>query len=166
MNSVIRIRPCTPDDAPAIVSFTDSLVEQLYFSPRTPLPLSPDAFSEELKKRHMPITLTVDDVPAAHANFMHVGSTCYIGNLVVHQHYRGRGFASDMLRIMEDVALHAYDASRIEIACLEQNLKAGALFVRHGFIPFENRSIQSADGASHVLKMFFKSPRAVSGVAT
>ncbi len=129
MNTAIRIRPYCPEDASVIVSFTELSVEQRYFSSGVQRQLVPQAFSEEMKKRLMPVMLIADGVPVGHDSFIDIGDVCTVGSLIVHTSHRGGRYAQFLLQSLENIT-RMYGASRLDILCKSKNFKARVFFFR------------------------------------
>lgn len=150
------VRPYHAEDAERITKFAQHPTDCLFFFPAASFPLSPATLQLEASRRHRPTVAMSDGLVVGYANFIHVGATCSIGNLIVAPDYRRKGVADSLLLAMEMAALTEYGAGTIAIGCFRQNLPALHLFKKRRYCTTGERRVTAASGNVYELVLMEK----------
>ncbi|WP_378084011.1 GNAT family N-acetyltransferase [Cohnella suwonensis] len=115
--------------------------------PRFVYPLTPDQIVAMLENRHSPtVVLGEADTPVAYANLYDVDaerSSCWLGNVIVSNAYRGHGAARYLLRTMMTLAREKYRLDKMKLYCHNTNTKALLFYCNNGFVPCGSRIIEN-----------------------
>lgn len=143
-------------DLAVIVKFIQSPLDSLYFSPYSAYPPSADCLHALAENRYAPTVALLSGAPVAYSNFIEVGSTCWLGNLIVSHQHRRKGVASMLLRHMEGLARSLFQAREVKLACFDRNLPGNSLFESNDYRHTGARPITLPNGAEHNLTLYSK----------
>jgi ribosomal protein S18 acetylase RimI-like enzyme len=99
-------------------------------------------------------TVAVDrDRVVAYANLYGFRSTrhCFIGNVIVHPEWRGRGVGRRLVEHMVDRAMEAHRIADVRVSCFELNTGAMALYRGLGFESYAREIRRDRGGRTVVL---------------
>lgn len=153
----LQFRAFAPCDAVAIAAMAGDASDAWFFSPSTAHSLSSEAIERLAAQRLSPTTAWLGDNLVAYANFIEVGSTCSLGNLIVAPAYRRRGIASTLLRHMEALAHLRHRAGCMALSCFRLNHAGKSFFKHHGYQLHGTRAHTSPCGEAHLLDLYSKS---------
>ncbi|MBB6732383.1 GNAT family N-acetyltransferase [Cohnella zeiphila] len=145
-------RPLEETDLETISSFPQTAEELFYIGPRFEFPLTPEQIRGMLEGRTNP-TVVVDSLqgnrPVAYANLYDHNpedSSCWLGNVIVSDEYRGRGAAEHLIGAMEDAARNGHGLRRLKLYCHNPNTRALIFYCKIGFRPCGAKTIVNREG--------------------
>jgi ribosomal protein S18 acetylase RimI-like enzyme len=150
------IRPLRFGDAATIVQFPRDVEESLLFFPTAAYPLSSARLLHEAAVRYHPTVVVSGGRVVGYANFINVGETCSIGNLIVAPTDRRNGVAQALLLTLETTAQAEYRARYVEASCFRHNMAALQLFGKCGYSTVGDKVINAANGCSYSLVQMTK----------
>ncbi len=113
--------------------------DELYFMfPKATYPLTIEQFKDVLKDRIAPTVILYEDKVVAYANFYNmVEDSCWLGNVIVSSHFRGKGVSQFLIEVMEKIANTEYGKTKLKLVCHNTNTRGILFYKKHGYIPFD-----------------------------
>ncbi|MBE7680749.1 GNAT family N-acetyltransferase [Paenibacillus sp. P13VS] len=149
MKFVYSYRSLINDDLKDISSFPQSDEELFYVSPQFKYPLTPDQIVKLLENRYEPTVIVhkESDQVIAYANlYDYKGDVCWLGNVIVSNHFRGQGASSYLLETMIMKAKSIYRVKNLLLSCHSTNSRGLTFYHKHGFKPNDMRITNLEDG--------------------
>jgi ribosomal protein S18 acetylase RimI-like enzyme len=128
-------RPATDADLDQVVRFVHNADELFFAFPRAHWPLTREQLAAACAERQGSTLVLLDGQPAGFANFYQSfpGGYCALGNLMVAPWARGRGVASYLVGVMEQLALRDFAARELKVSCFNDNAAGLLLYGRLGY---------------------------------
>jgi len=131
-------RRLQPGDLASVCSLPRNEEELYYMFPKATYPLTPEQIEEALKSRLEPTVVLHGDAVVAYANlYGHDGESCWLGNFIVAQDYRGRGASRYLIETMEAIAKHRLNVRRLRLVCHNTNTRGMLFYHKMGYKPFD-----------------------------
>jgi ribosomal protein S18 acetylase RimI-like enzyme len=134
----LSTRPVSPADIGCISGFPLNREELFFFAPRAEHPLDPGQLRRAMRGRLEPTVVVDRDRVVAFANLygFRFVRHCFIGNVIVHPEWRGRGVGRYLVEHMANRAASAHRITQVRVSCFEPNTVAMALYTALGFAPY------------------------------
>lgn len=136
--SDITFRPAAEADYPGICRLVADPDELFFVYPRGRFPLTAEQL-QELARTRQELTVAVDGLDVvgfANLYDYETGHKAFIGNVVVHRAWRGRGLGRRLVTHMLDLALGKHDLAATHISVFGHNTPAMLLYTHLGFAPY------------------------------
>ncbi|GGG22174.1 GNAT family N-acetyltransferase [Paenibacillus abyssi] len=131
-------RSLQKNDLETICSFPKSEEELYYMFPKATYPLTPKQIEEAVKSRLEPTVVLFNNEVVSYANFYdHDGESCWLGNVIVSQDYRGKVVSQFLIETMESIAKQNMNVNKLKLVCHNTNTRAILFYKKHGFRPFD-----------------------------
>lgn len=149
---MLKHRPYLKSDLQTICSFPQDEEELFYFYPKAVYPVTPEQLQRAIDQRSDSTVIEYDGVVVGFANFYRwEGGICCIGNVVVAPWARGKGVAKYLIQTMLTLASSRHAATKVQIACFNQNTSGLLLYTKLGFEPVNIEVRQARDGKQMAL---------------
>lgn len=152
-NLAYRVRPALEEDYSIICGFTNSELEQFYFSPSSQFPLTVAHIREKMKHRLSPTVVMDQEHIIGFANFYDfvIGDKAFIGNVVVRKQNRRQGVASFLVLKLIYLGFLEHEFKEIHISCFSENLGGLVLYDKLGFKPYALERRRTRTGRTVIL---------------
>ena len=135
---MVQFRPATVEDYPAICNLVTTPQESFLIWPAGCYPWTVEQL-ETLAQQRCELTVVMDgDQLIGFANLYDYVANRYafIGNVVIHQNYRGRGLGRQLVAHMLVLAFDQHRLREVRISVFADNAPALLLYGRLGFAPY------------------------------
>jgi ribosomal protein S18 acetylase RimI-like enzyme len=146
-------REARRDDFAAIAAFPRNAEEQYYMYPRGTFPLDPEQLAREAEGRVRPTVILDGDAVIGYGNLYNVepGSHGWLGNVIIHPGWRGRGAGRFLVETMAGIAGRELGLRELRLVCHNTNTQALRLYWRTGFKPYDLEEPKDANGRMRIL---------------
>ncbi len=149
----VKIRELSQSDLESICQLPQNEREIFFFAPKLAPTLTRDCLAEEFRNREGNTIMEVDGQVIGFANLYDVvpGQEAWIGNLIIHPSYRGRGRGKALVEAMVAKAVELYQIGEIKLSCFESNEAALQFYKRLGFAIFAQEARKDPWGKAQFL---------------
>lgn len=136
MNLINRIS--NTDDLKTIVELPENEMALFYMFPKATYPLSAEQLEKVIKNRFESTVFILDKKIIGYANLYLYKDEKepYIGNVILSQKYRGRGFGKEIVQTMIQKAKEKFKTDSIKIAVFKSNTNVYGMYKSLGFEEF------------------------------
>ena len=126
-------------DLEIICRFPQDETELFFMYPKSVFPLTIEQLKTAIDSRYDSTVILSNNAVVGFANFHEVinDQYCSIGNVIINPAFRGKGFGTGLIKIMENIAVKKYKVKEIHISCFNQNVTGLLLYSKLGYTPFE-----------------------------
>ncbi|WP_371262948.1 GNAT family N-acetyltransferase [Paenibacillus sp. OV219] len=140
-------RSLEASDLAIICTFPQHAEELQYFFPSATYPLTPEQIIEKVQTRQEPTCILFDKEVIAFANLYQTEEeSCFLGNVIIAPAFRGRGAAAFLLETMTQLAKARFGVNVMKLICQSTNTRGLVFYRKHGFLPVDLFSKQTATG--------------------
>jgi GNAT superfamily N-acetyltransferase len=134
----LSARSILPEDFDCICRFPRDREELFFFAPRAPYPLAAEDLRRALRGRLEPTVVVDRNRVVGYANLYGFRSLrhCFVGNVIVHPGWRGRGVGHFLVEHMVDKASADHRIAEVRVSCFEANRPAMRLYAALGFVAY------------------------------
>ena len=147
-HDMYQFREATEKDFEAICQLVTNKEELFLMHPNGTYPFTV-AQIQELSRIRKELTVAVfEDRIIGFTDFydFNVDKFAFIGNVIIHRNYRGRGIGRQMISHMVKIAYEKYKLPEIRISAFNQNAPALLLYSSLGFVPYAIEENQDLNG--------------------
>lgn len=128
-------RAATADDLDEVVRFVRNADELFFAFPRAHWPLNREQLAAAYAERQGSTLALLDTRAGGFANFYQCvpGEYCALGNLMIAPWARCQGLAQYLIGVMEQQALHKFQARELKVSCFNHNTAGLLLYTRLGY---------------------------------
>lgn len=144
----LQLRPATAADYPAVCDLFADADELFLVCPRNQFPLTVEQL-EQINCDRIDLTVAIyGDLVVGFANLYNVvpRERAFIGNVIIHRDYRGRGWGKQLLHYMMSRVANHHQLPQIHISVMNSNTPALLLYARLGFQPYAMDIVQTPHG--------------------
>jgi len=143
-----HVRNAVHEDFAKVAAMPQNADELYYMFPRGKFPASPQELEEVALARKSPTVITVDGEIAAYCTLYDVveGKRAWLGNVIVHPDYRRSGVGTFMLAAMKHIAHTEHRAASLHLVCHNTNTGAMLFYYKHGFKPYDIKTMTDYRG--------------------
>lgn len=136
MNLINRIS--NTDDLTTIAELPENKMALFYMFPKATYPLSAEQLEEVIKNRFESTVFILNKKIIGYANLYLYKDEKepYIGNVILSQKYRGRGFGKEIVQTMIQKAKEKFKIDSIKIAVFTSNTNVYSMYRSLGFEEF------------------------------
>jgi ribosomal protein S18 acetylase RimI-like enzyme len=151
--TLFAAREARREDFPTIAAFPRNEEEQYYMYPRGTFPLDPEQLAREAEDRVRPTVILDGGAVIGYANLYDVvpGSHGWLGNVIVHPDWRGRGAGRFLVETMAGIAKRDLGLRELRLVCHNTNTQAMRLYWRTGFKPYDVDGPKDARGVMRIM---------------
>ncbi|MGP1387390.1 MAG: N-acetyltransferase family protein [Thainema sp.] len=144
----LKLRPATATDYPAVCHLFADADELFLVCPRSKFPLTVEQMQQIECERHDLTVAEHENTVVGFANLYNVvpGERAFIGNVIIHRDYRGRGWGKQLLQYMMARVAEHHQLPQIHISVMNSNTPALLLYARLGFQPYAMDLAQTPKG--------------------
>jgi ribosomal protein S18 acetylase RimI-like enzyme len=130
-------RLATETDHQQIVDLISNMEELFFVGPQGEYPSGADRIKWLITVRDHPTVILFEGMVIGFACLLDIreGKSATIGNVIIDQNYRGRGFGRLLIEYMIDCAFKNCEISEVNIGVFNANTRAILLYNSIGFIP-------------------------------
>jgi N-acetylglutamate synthase-like GNAT family acetyltransferase len=140
-------RAVVSDDFEIISSFPQNEEELFYMFPKAAYPLTPSQVEEGVKNRLKPTVILHQQEVVAYANlYEHEEDFCWLGNVIVSPHYRGKDVSKYLIDVMVGIAKEEIKVKKLKLVCHNTNTRGVLFYTKQGFKPFDITRIEKPSG--------------------
>jgi ribosomal protein S18 acetylase RimI-like enzyme len=134
-----KIRKFNLKDIDAVCKFSKNKDDIFFSFPQISYPLSKKKILQLIEKRPESYVLTLKSIVIGFANFFNLikMEECFIGNVLIHSEYRGKGAGKYMMKKMIEIAWRKLKVKVVKITCFNNNYNALALYTNLNFVPYK-----------------------------
>lgn len=140
-------RPARHEDFAIIAQFPQDAWELFFMHPRGVFPLTAEQLEEVARNRVHPTVITFSDEVIGYCSMYNVTEEeCWLGNVIVAPHFRGKGAGKYLIQTMMQLAKTELKVKRFRLVCHNINTHALLYYMRLGFKPFDFKTMKDPDG--------------------
>lgn len=138
MSDAIECRQANDADYPSIINMLSNRDELFLVFPRASHPFDQAQMQSLSQDREYLTVLTVENEVAGFANFYDINEDrfAFIGNVIVHRDFRGRGLSRRLLACMMDIGFNKLRVPELRVSVFSHNTPAVLLYNNIGFKPY------------------------------
>ncbi|SFL34572.1 Acetyltransferase (GNAT) family protein [Paenibacillus sp. 1_12] len=132
-------RDSNQKDFDDIAAFTKDRTESFYMFPKGRFPVESKQLYEVSLTRLMPTVIEFDQQVVGYSNFYDLveGEYCWLGNVIIHRDFRGKGAGKYLMEVMITKAREELKVKQLQLVCHNTNTKALFMYYKLGFEPFD-----------------------------
>ncbi len=144
----LQLRSATAADYPGVCNLFANADELFLVCPNNTFPLTVEQLQEIERQRHDLTVAVYGDTVVGFANLYNVvpREQAFIGNVMIHRDYRGRGWGKQLVQYMMARAADHHQLPQIHISVMNSNTPALLLYARLGFQPYAVDAKQTPTG--------------------
>ena len=144
----LQLRPATSADYAAVCDLFTDADELFLVCPRNTFPLTIEQLEQIECDRHDLTVAVYGDAVVGFANLYNLvpGDRAFIGNVIIHRDYRGRGWGKQLLQYMMARVADHHQLPQIHISVMNSNTPALLLYANLGFQPYAVDAKQTPTG--------------------
>lgn len=148
MTPLYTHRPARLEDLPLICSFPQNPVELYFMYPKAVFPLTFEQLKLNYDNRFDCTVFLSGKTVVAFANLYDIeqGKQCFLGNVIIHPDYRGKGVSTYLLDAMAEIAVQKHHVQELHLTCFNTNTPGLLLYLRSGFKPYDLEKRTDPDG--------------------
>jgi len=140
-------RPARKEDFGVIAAFPQDEYELFYMYPRGIFPLTAEQLEEAARDRKHPTVITCGGEVIGFCSMYNVtDEECWVGNVIIAPHYRGKGAGKYLIQTMKHLAKSELKVKLLRLVCHNINTRALLFYVKLGFKPFDFKTMKDPNG--------------------
>lgn len=150
MTPTYSYRQAELEDLPLICPFPQNAVELYFMFPKARFPLTFEQLRLNFESRSDCTVFLSEETVVAFANIYDVepGIQCFLGNVIIHPAYRGKGLSNYLLATMTEIAVQRHQAKELHLTCFNTNTPGLLLYLKTGFTPYAMEKREDFEGKS------------------
>lgn len=150
MSLLYTYRGAILDDLPLICPFPQNAVELYFMFPKARFPLTTEQLRVNFESRSDCTVFLSGEKIVAFANIYDVepSKQCFLGNVIIHPSYRGKGLSNYLLATMAEIAVQKHQAKELHLTCFNTNTPGLLLYLKTGFTPYAMEKREDFEGKS------------------
>lgn len=143
-------REASLEDLPLVCPFPQNPTELYFMYPKATFPLTFDQLKLNFDNRSDCTVFLSDETVVAFANMYDIeqGKQCFLGNVIIHPDFRGKGVSQYLLETMAEIAVQRHQAKELHLTCFNTNTPGLLLYLKTGFIPYAMEKRTDFEGKS------------------
>jgi ribosomal protein S18 acetylase RimI-like enzyme len=145
---MVHFRDAKHEDYEVIATFPQNEMELFHVFPSGEFPLLPSQLEKAASVRLHPTVILSKDEIIGYSNLYDLvdGLHCWLGNVIISPHYRGKGIGKYLIDQMKVRAKEELRVEELRLVCHNTNTAALLFYKKQGFKPYDIKQIEHKQG--------------------